>query len=315
VRWFVVLARQAGGYLHCVLCGSVASIRVVDAVRARAGRVAYAIAIAIAVATHLYAGLVVLAHAGYILGDLEHRRSRLRDLGIGVVIGALAYAAIIRKMIDEARGGRGVAHPEFPRLVEHGLFGVRGLSTVLLLGFAVVCAVGVSRRRDVVLAAALPAIAVLWIWKVNEPRYLYARFLVAAALPLAAAVAWTLKRWPLLLPVALLAAWSVLQPQLRDLNDEPHLKEVAQLVDTARERGLQPCAFSPWPLAAYTELPPQVREVADARDCDVIVQVGGFGADLLPKLRPDYRYGWRVDRNGTAVLSRVPRRELGVAVP
>jgi 4-amino-4-deoxy-L-arabinose transferase-like glycosyltransferase len=310
VPLFVEQARQARGYMLIVFCALVASIVLVDDVRSRAGRVTYVAAIAIAVATHLYAGLVVLAHAGYIVGEYKTRRWRLVDLAIGVAVGALAYVAIIRKMLDVASYSRGVAHPDFPRLVEHGLLGERRLAMWLLLGFAAVCAIGLvlARRRDVALAFVLPAAAVLWVWKVNEPQYLYARFLVAAALPLAAAVAWTLKRVPALLPVALLAAWLVLQPQLRHLNHEPPVKQLAQLVDATRARGLQPCAFSPWALGAYTELPPQVREVGQADGCDVIVQVGGFGADLVPRLRDDYRYAWRVG-NGT-VLSQVPRAEL-----
>jgi hypothetical protein len=308
VPLFVEQARQARGYMLIVFCALIASIVLVDDVRSRAGRVLYVVAIALAVATHLYAMLVALAHLGYILGELKTRRWRLVDLGAGVAIGALAYVAIIRKMIEVASGSRGVAHPEFPDLVEHGLLGERRLSMWLLFAFAVVCAIGLARRRDVVLAAVLPAAAVLWIWKVNEPLYLYARFLVAAALPLAAAVAWTLKRWPLLLPVALLAAWAMLDPQLPGLHREPPVKQLAQLVDSARAHGLQPCAFSPWPLGAYTELPPQVREAGQERGCDVIVQVGGFGADLVPQLRSEYRYAWRVG-NGT-VLSQVPRAEL-----
>jgi hypothetical protein len=311
VPLFVEQARQARGYMLIVFCALVASIVLVDDVRSRAGRVVYVAAIATAVATHLYAGLVVLAHAGYILGELRTRRWRLVDLAVGVAIGALAYVAIIRKMIEVARDSRGVAHPEFPRLVGHGLLGEHRLAMWVLLGFAAVCAIGLARRRDVVLAAALPAAAVLWVWKVNEPLYLYARFLVPAALPLAAAVAWALKRWPWLLPVALLAAWSVLQPQFEGLDREPPVKHLAQLVDHARARGLQPCAFSPWALGAYTELPPQVRKVDAARGCDVIVQVGGFTAGLVPRLRDRYAYAWRVG-NGI-VLSQVPRAELETA--
>ncbi len=308
VPLFVEQARQARGYMLIVFCSLVASIVLVDDVRSRAGRITYVVAIALAVATHLYAGLVVLAHAGYMIGDLNSRRWRLVDLATGVAVGSLAYVAIIRKMLEDASRTRGVAHPEFPDLVEHGVLGERHLSMWLLLGFAAVCAIGLARRRDVVLAAALPALAVLWVWKVNEPLHLYARFLVTLALPLAAAVAWTLKRWPLLLPVALLAAWAMLDPQLPGINREPPVKHLAQLVDATRAQGLQPCAFSPWPLGAYTDLPPQVREVDQADGCDVIVQVGGFGADLLPQLRGDYRYAWRVG-NGT-VLSQVPRTEL-----
>ncbi|MCU1427543.1 MAG: hypothetical protein JWL83_1543, partial [Actinomycetia bacterium] len=64
----------------------------------------------------------------------------------------------------------------------------------------------------------------------------------------------------------------------------------------------------PWPLAAYTRMPFQLTQVEQAPQCDVLVQVGGAGTDLIPRLRSRYTYSW--SNHGLVVLSQVPRSQL-----
>ncbi|MCU1429018.1 MAG: hypothetical protein JWL83_3018, partial [Actinomycetia bacterium] len=285
---FVGEVRQARGYATIVFCALVASILLVEDVRSRAGRVAYTGVIAVAVATHLYALLVVLGHFGFIMARPRERRERVADLAAlatGVALGGLAYIGLWRAMSNHAATRRGSPHNEFPSLVAHGLLGRTFVSIALLVLLAGICARVLGRRPEIIAAITLPAIGVLWIWKVQRPVELYPRFMITAALPLAAAVAWTVRRYPRLLPVAIVAAVALFVPQIAGFQREPPVKATAHIVDSTRELGLRPCALSPWPLAAYTRMPFQLTQVEQAPQCDVLVQVGGAGTDLIPRLR------------------------------
>jgi hypothetical protein len=207
---------------------------------------------------------------------------------------------------------RGFDHPAFPSQVLHGLLGRGFVSIAILVVLLWLGARDLFRRPEIVAAAALPLAGLLSIWKIDQPRELYPRFMIAAALPLAAAVTWSVHRRPRLLPAAFVAAIALIVPQFGSWNHEPPVKATARYVDAARALGLRPCAFSPWPLGAYTALPPQLTRVEQAPACDVVVQVGAFGAALVPSLRTQYAYSW--SNHGLAVLSRVPRSQLLTAV-
>jgi mannosyltransferase len=311
---FVSQVRQARGYALIVFCALVASIVLVDDLRTRGWRVVYVAAIAIAVGTHLYALLVVAGHLGFVLARRRAREDRVADLvslALGVGLGALVYVGLWDTMARVASQHRGVSHPEFPSQVLHGLLGRSFVAIAIVAVLLVVAASDLLRRPELLAAVAFPVAALLWIWKVDRPVELYPRFMIAAALPIAAAIAWVIHRHPPLFPVAIVAAVALLVPQLPRLDHEPPLKAVARDVDATRALGLEPCAFSPWPLGAYTALPRQARSVRAAAGCDVIVQVGAFGRSLVPALRARYPYEWR---NGDlAVLSRVPRERLRAA--
>ncbi|MDQ1519463.1 MAG: hypothetical protein QOI55_536 [Actinomycetota bacterium] len=312
---FASQVRQARGYALIVFCALVASIVLVDDVRSRAGRITYVVAMAIAVGTHLYALLVVLGHLGFVLARPRARDARVTDaiqVALPVMLGSLAYIGIWRGMKQVASLNRGYNHPAFPSQVLHGLLG-RGLVSiailVVLLGLA---ARDLLRRPEILAAVVLPVAGLLWIWKIDQPRELYPRFMIAAALPIAAVVAWSVHRHPRWLAAAIVAAVALLVPQFGSWNHEPPVKATARYVDAARSLGLRPCAFSPWPLGAYTALPRQLTRVQDAPACDVVVQVGAFGRALVPSLRTQFAYSW--SNHGLAVLSRVPRVQLLSAV-
>jgi uncharacterized membrane protein len=306
---FVAQARQARGYALVVFCALAASILLVEDARTTTARVAYALAVAVAVGTHLYALLVVLAHAGYLVAGPRARRARLIELGCGVAAGSLAYVGLVGGMIDEVRARGSRAHPEFAADVTHDLLGRSMVSKILLAVLLAVCAWYLLRRREILAALAGPLVAVAWIWKVSEPVDLYPRFLLAAVLPIAAAVTWSVHRHRLLLPVALVAALAALLPQLDDLDREPNIEVAAAYVAAARELGLTPCAMGYLPIAAYTESPIRFTDAAQAAHCDVVVQVGVFGDALMAEISAVYPHHWEY-ADDRVVVSRVPRGAL-----
>lgn len=305
---FVVEVREARGYALVAFCALVASILLVDDVDTPAGRIGYAAAIAVGVGTHLYVLLVVLAHVGYLIARRPIDRARLGGAAVGVALGGLAYLGLWRSMIDSARMRGHQYHPEFATDVAKGLLGRSEVPMILLALLLVVAALDLLRRREIVTALALPGVAVVGVWMVVQPTDLYPRFLIAAVLPVAAAVAWAVCRHRWLLPAALVAAASALAAQHHDFHVEPPIREAAQLVAAARELGLRPCAMGYPAIGAYTEPPVRFTDVAQVPDCDVVVQVNTFGDEMMDRLRSHYPQHW-VFRD-QKVVSTVPRSEL-----
>lgn len=305
---FVGEVRQARGYAVVVFCALVASILLVDEVRSRAGRIAYVLAIAIAVSTHLYVLLVVLAHAGFVIARRPVEARRLVGMGLGVGLGGLAYVGLWRTMLDasEARGHR--YHPTFAEDAARELLGGGGLAMVMLLIPLAVAAWHLARRREVVLALGLPLAAVFVVWQVQQPTDLYVRFLIAAALPIAAGVAWAVHRRGWLLPFALAAAVFALVGQLDEYREESPVRQAAQYVAGARALGLRPCAMGFPAIGAYTDPPVRYTNISQVPDCDVVVQVNTFGDDRMEALKAEYPYDWTFLRQ--RIVSAVPREEL-----
>lgn len=305
---FVGEVRQARGYAVVVFCALVASILLVDEVRSRSGRIAYVLAIAIAVSTHLYVLLVVLAHAGFVIARRPVEVRRLVGMGLGVGLGGLAYVGLWRTMLDasEERGRR--YHAGFVWDATRELLGGGGLAMVLLLVPLAVAARHLMRRREVVLALGLPFAAVLLVWQVQRPTDLYVRFLIAAALPIAAGVAWAVHRRGWLLPFALVAAVLALVGQLDEYREEPPVRQAAEYVAGARALGLRPCAMGFPAIGAYTEPPVRYTNISQVPDCDVVVQVNTFGDDRMEALKAEYPYDWTFLRQ--RIVSAVPREEL-----
>jgi len=188
-------------------------------------------------------------------------------------------------MIDSAQARGHQYHPAFAADVTKGLLGRSAVPMILLALLLVVAARDLLRRREIVAALSLPGVAVVGIWMVVQPTDLYPRFLIAAVLPVAAAVAWAVRRQRWLLPVALVAAASALAAQHHDFQVEPPIREAAQLVASARELGLRPCAMGYPAIGAYTEPPVRFTDIAQVPDCDVVVQVNTFGDEIMDRPR------------------------------
>jgi hypothetical protein len=308
---FVGEVRQARGYAIVALCALVASIVLVDGLRSRAARAAYVAAIAAGVATHLYMLLVVLAHAGYVLARRPLDVRRLVQMAGGVALGGLAYVGLWRTMIDasEERGSR--YRPTFVEDAARGLLAGRGVAMVALAAILAVAAWHLGRRLDVTAAILGPAAAIVVVWQVQRPTDLYVRFLIAAALPIAAAVAWVVHRHRWVLPIALAVSVGALVSQLDELREEPPVRRAAQYVAGARALGLRPCAMGYPAIGAYTDAPPRYTHISQVPDCDVVVQVNVFGDGRMAALKAVYPYDWVFLEQ--RIVSAVPREALEAA--
>lgn len=305
---FVGEVRVARGYALVAFCALVASILLVDDVDTRPGRAGYVAAIAVGLGTHLYALLVVIAHLGYVIARRPPARARLVSLAIGVALGGIVYIGLWRAMIDSARMRGHTYHPAFGSEVVKGLLGGAPLPMAMLIVLLAVAAPNLYRRLDITAALLPTCLVVVMIWKVAQPTDLYPRFLIAAVLPIAAAVAWSVHAHRLLLPVALLAACAALGARHHDFTIEPPIREAAQIVAATRELGLRPCAMGYPAIGAYTEPPVRFTAVAQVPDCDVVVQVNTFGDDMMDRLHSMYPYHWVF--RGQKVVSTVARSDL-----
>lgn len=305
---FLSEVRQARGYAIVAFCALVASIVLVDEVRSRAGRLVYVLAIAIALGTHLYVLLVVVAHAGYIVSRRPIAVRRLVDMAMGVALGGLVYVDLWRAMLDasDERGRR--YHATFPVEATRELLGGGGLALVLLLIPLAAAGWTLLRRRELLLALGLPLLVVLLVWQVQRPTDLYVRFLIAAALPVAAAVTWAVHRHPRLLPIALAGAAVALHGQLDVYRTEPPIRQAAHYVAGARALGLRPCAMGYPAIGAYTDVPVRYTNISQVPDCDVVVQVNTFGDERMEALKAEYPYSWTF--RGQRIVSAVPRDQL-----
>jgi uncharacterized membrane protein len=309
---FVFEVRQARGYALLVLASLVASVLLVDDVRGRGGDVGYPLAIAVAVGTHLYALLVVISHAAFLLARRPVDRVRLAQLAGGTALGGLVYAWMLRGMIHNARARGRVYRADLPSHLFRETLGGRTIAIELVSVLLAVAAFHLVRRVDLVAALLAPLAVGVFLWRVQQPYDLYARFFVVAVLPVAAAVAWGIGRHPTLLPIALVAAAIAVVPELHPPPHFQPVRELASFVTDARRMGLRPCAGNSGPLAAYTAAPPLFRSLDDTNRCDVVVQLGGDAHTLIDVAARRYPYRW--SSGGNVVLSRVPRATLEAAV-
>ena len=308
---FVGEVRQARGYATVAFCALVASIVLIDDRRTRAARVVYVVAIAIAVATHLYALLFVLAHGGYVIARRPLDWRRLVDMALGVAFGGLAYVGLWRTMLDasEERGHR--YRPTFAEDAARDLLAGGGIAMVVLAGLLAIACWHLGRRLEVIVAVLLPLAALAFVWQVQRPTDLYVRFLIAAALPVAAGVTWAVHRHRWLLPLALGVAVASLASQLDEYREEPPVRQAAQYVAGARALGLRPCAMGFPAIGAYTDVPVRYTNISQVPDCDVVVQVNTFGDGRMAALKAEYSYDWTFLRQ--RIVSSVSREELEAA--
>jgi hypothetical protein len=308
---FVTEVRQARGYAVVAFAALVASIVLVDDIRSRRGRVVYVVAVAAGVATHLYMLIVVAAHVAYLLARRPLDRRRVADVALGVAVGGIAYIGLWRAMIDgaEERGNR--YRPEFPSDLARDLLGRHSVAITALAILAAVAGWTLVRRRELVAALTLPVVLVWFVWQVVQPTDLYPRFLIAAALPLAATVAWSVHRHGWLAPLAVTGAVFALVTQRDDLRREPPIRDAAVVVASARELGLRPCAMGFPAIGAYTEAPPRYTNISQVPDCDVVVQVNVFGDPRMEQLKAVYPHAWVF--RGQRVVSTVSREDLEAA--
>ncbi len=253
---FVPLARSARGYGLLALCALVATILLVapDTWASRAG---YVFAIGLGVATHLYAFLVVAAHAVYLA--VERRWSWLVLLCLGSSLGLVAYAWTWRTLLRTGRARRGAANHDFLSQSAKLLLGNGPLAITIVTVLFAFGLYTLARRPVLLLAAAVPVVCVLLIWKVERPNDMYPRFLVVGVVGIAYIAARGVARAHWLLIPALVASAAMLLPQLPHLDAYGVVEQGAIEVTAARAAGLRPCAVGSQSLLAYVAAVQELR--------------------------------------------------------
>lgn len=307
---YVGLVRTARGYGLLAFAGLVATIALTEGRDQPSWHAVYAAAIALGIATHLYAVLVVAAHGAYIVGARRFRW--LVPLAAGCAAGAVAYAWTWHVLLDTSRAHRGAQNREFLRDAAQSILGQQRVTIVLVIGLLGAGAAASWARRPPVLAAiGAPVAVVLFVWKVQRPDYLYPRFLVVAVVAVAGGVALAVARWRWLLVPALIAAAVALGPQLSRLDEHTPTATAAAYVVRARALRLQPCVVGSAALPAYGTSALEFVTAADTARCDVVLRIGSWRDDVLRAVRPEYRYRWADGR--LRVLSDAPRAEFARA--
>jgi hypothetical protein len=312
---FAFYSRAVRGYSLVTLSALASTLLVAYLLRSegRLASVAYVIAAAAGVATHLYAVFPLVAQAAAIVARGGFSRRWAARFVTALTLGALAYVHIGVGMIEAAHRQTHHFRPHFPLALASTLLGganipIAASGVLLVLGFA-----ALWRRETIAVALTLAAaIAVIWLWL--QPLDLYPRFLVwlVAAIALAASAA--VGRWPAaavlvytaVVPLAVIDARHWTQNPLPD-------RQAAQLVVDARTHGARPCVL-PWvrgSLLAYTKAPPEVTRAQDLVRCDFVIGNPADSRSLRRAARRELPYDWVLTANTPfLVFSRLQRATL-----
>ena len=276
---FVENSRDVRGYSLAALCAVLATLLVT---RALAGwrRWVYGLLLGLAIAAHLFSGLVLVAHVVWVL--TRRPRPELRRLApawlVAGVIGLGANASIL--WIDLTQHGLipGKFEPGFPRDLVFYLVGAPVLLTIGLWLSAAALGLWLVRDERWVLPSLLTvaaAVAILWIGL--HPAYLYPRFFMFLVPGFAYLVAAAVSRWKLVLaPVVLLGVAAAAWFQVPGYTaDSLALRESARVVERANAEGRRACVIhsDEQVLGAYAKGFFTVTSADQLASCDLVVVV------------------------------------------
>jgi uncharacterized membrane protein len=243
----------------------------------------YALVMGLAIAAQLFAVVVLACHVVYVLA----RRSGFRELvpawlGAGAIGGA-ANASIYYLELTRHGLPPPLFNPTFPRDLVLFLVGAPVLLTVGLWLAVALLGVWVV-RRELWLWTTLGVLtaAVLVLWLVIQPAFLYPRFFIFAIPAIAYLLAAAIRRWWVLAPVVLLGAGAAAFGQSADyLKDPLALPQAAAAVEQIHASGGRACVIhsDEQVLAAYTTDFRVVTSPDQLVDCDAVVVVS-WAVDL-----------------------------------
>ncbi|HXY17533.1 MAG TPA: glycosyltransferase family 39 protein [Gaiellaceae bacterium] len=313
---YAVLGRSVRGYSLLTLAAVVSSlllIELLDRDRPRLWPV-YAFALAVAVATHLYALFVLVGHLAFAASRGRLDRRLLRWCALGLALGLSAYSLLARQMVGTALHEPGRFQPLFPERTAVALLGTSQTAIVLLASLLVVGSSMVSTRGLLSVVAAL-SLTLGVVWLVVTPRDLYPRFLVWLVPAVAILVGAATGRSRLALPLALFAAIAMARVDIPrwTLNPLPS-EQAADLVTDTRALGDRPCVLPEvrGALMAYTATPPEATKLRELRGCDLSIGVPFDGRALLAAARTTFPYHWRLGAETPyLVYSRLSKRAIG----
>ncbi len=314
---FADIGSQVRGYSLLMLCTIVSTALVIGALR-RGGastgiRVAYALVVAVGVATHLYMLVVVAIHGLLTLADRRVTRRWIVPLLGGIVIGSAAYVRVWRPMRQTAdelgRNFRAV----FPRDLGYALLGGSVLAVILVAVLVLPPLWNARRDRVIQLGALGVLLAVVGIWIIG-PFDLYPRFflwlLPLTALGVAAAVG---RRSRLVILVGAIVVVQLFTTWPRLTQDYIASATVAHVFDRVDAAGGRPCTidtFASIRLLGYRNEFSLASTREQMGHCTVAVLLGAAPRSRLVRDADAtfrYRTVLRARRNGT-LWSTVPTR-------
>jgi hypothetical protein len=281
----VVNSRDLRGYSLAVLCAVLATL-LLPRVGTGRWRWAYGLLLGLAMAAHLFTGLVLAGHFVWVAASRP--RSDLWRLApawlVACIIGIGANANIL--WVDFTQHGLipGVFDPTFPRDLLFYLVGAPDRYAIgLWLSTAVLGLWVLRRERWLWLSLITFSAAVAFVWIVWHPAYMFPRFFMFLVPGCAYVIAAAVKRWPLVLaPVVLVGAVAAavfLIPGYTE--DSIAVRQSAAVIEKAKEEGRRACLIH-WDeqiMGAYSTGFYTVTSPDQLPNCDLVVVVT-WGVDV-----------------------------------
>ncbi len=202
---FVDNSRDLRGYSLAALLALLATLVVVESKWSRGRLLLYAVLLGLAIATHVFVAVVLLAHVAWIAS--KRSPAMLKQLApawlVAFLIGAAANAYIEVLVFIQHGFPPSLFDPTFPRDLVLFLLGAPALLPIGLWLTPVALGLWVVRREAWVWASvAVLAGVVALLWLVLQPAYLYPRFFIFLIPGVAYLMAAAIARWKVLAPVA-----------------------------------------------------------------------------------------------------------------
>jgi uncharacterized membrane protein len=281
---FVDNSRDLRGYSLAALCAVLATVLLA---RPPTGwrRWSYGLLIGLAIAAHVFAGLVLIAHVVWVVA-CRPRVELWRLAPAWLLAGAVGLAANGNILwIDFTQRGLipGAFDPTFPRDLVFYLLGAPALLAIGLWVSAAGLGLWVLRREQWLWPSLITfGAGVLILWAGLHPAYLYPRFFVFLVPGCAYLVAAAVKRWKVLAPVVLLGAVTAVAFQVPGYSgDSLALRQSAAVVEGASAQGRRACVLhsDEQILGAYATGFFTVTSADQLQRCDLVVVVS-WGVDL-----------------------------------
>jgi uncharacterized membrane protein len=247
VPMFIENSRDLRGYSLATFFGLVATVIFFDTERMRSRRwqVAYGALLGCAIAAHAYAGLFLVVHVVWVAArrSWPELRRMVMPWALAAVLALATNGYIL--YIDVTQHGflPKLFDPTFPRDLLFYLLGAQSLFAIGVWLSAAGLGLWVVRREPQVwIAIGVVAAAVLVLWLVVQPTYLYPRFFMAVIPGCAYLIAASVRRWKVLAPVVLLGAVAVAAVEAPGYVDNPlALREAAAIVQQDSAAGKTVC--------------------------------------------------------------------------
>jgi len=277
---FVENSRDLRGYSLAALLALLSTLVLVKGRGLGSGaRVAYALLLGLAIATHVFVIVVLAGHLVWVAMPRSMADGkRLAPAWIAALaIGVAANANI--EIMEFVQHGfpPGMFNPAFPLYLVLFLVGAPVLLPLGLWLSTAGLGLWAARREPRVWAAvAVVALVVAILWLVLQPAYLYPRFFIFLIPGVAYLMAAAIKRWWVLAPVVVAGAIVAIAAQVPGYTEDPlALPQAAKAVELSRAGGGNPCVIhsDESVLAAYTTAFTVVTTADQLKGCSEVVIV------------------------------------------